>query len=73
MHITNRKWCDLVVWNPQATDKLIIVRIEYEDKFWKVSMFPKLKHFYMGSMLPELASPRYPSTKAVRETRKIDI
>jgi len=29
MHITNRKWFDLIVWNPQGTDKLIVDRIHY--------------------------------------------
>lgn len=73
LHITNWKWCDFVVWDPQATEKLIIERILYNENFWKLSMYPKLKQFYLGSMLPELASPRYPSTKTVRETRSVDV
>ena len=72
MHITKRKWCDFVVWNPQATNKLIIDRIHYDPYFWDVSVYPKLKQFYLGSMLPELASPRYPSTRSVRETRSVN-
>ena len=42
MHITNRKWCDFVVWNPQGTDKLLVDRIQYNKVFWEVSMYPKL-------------------------------
>ena len=65
VHITKQQYYDFVIWNPQATDKLIIDRVHYDCDFWNTSMYPKLKHFYLGSMLPELASPQYPSTKSV--------
>ena len=30
-------------------------------------MYPRLREFYMNSLLPELASPRHPSGQPIRE------
>ena len=66
MHITQRTWCDFVVWTPRASE-MVVERIAYDSEFWG-RMYPKLKAFYFGSMLPELASPRFPSSKHIRDT-----
>ena len=66
MHITHHKWCDFVVWTPRASE-MVVERIVYDPEFWD-KMYPRLRAFYFGSMLPELASPRYPSCKHVRDT-----
>ena len=70
MHITKRAWCDFVVWSPCETN-LHVERILYKPQIWEKTMYPKLEQFYFGSMLPELASPRYPSSKKVRDTIEI--
>ena len=68
LHITGRKWCDFVIWTPSSTsDSLFVQRIYYDDSFWKETMYPRLHRFYMGSMLPELASPRHVSHQELRE------
>jgi len=36
-------------------------------------MYPKLQQFYLGSMLPEFASPCYPSIKNICETQLVDL
>ena len=64
MHVTQRTWCDFVVWTPRDSE-MVIERIEYKPEFWG-EMYLKLQTFYFNSMLPELASPRYPSCKHVR-------
>ena len=68
LHITRRNWCDFVVWTPSLTiDDLFVERIYYDDSLWSNTIYPRLHRFYMGSMLPELASPRYVSGQEVRE------
>ena len=68
LHITRRSWCDFIVWTPSATiDDLVVERIYYDDSFWSNKIYPRLQRFYMGSMLPELASPRHISGQEVRE------
>ena len=44
----------------------MVERIAADDAFWN-TVLPKLRRFYLGSMLPELASPRHPSGQPVRE------
>ena len=68
LQITCRQWCDFVVWTPSATvDDLVVQRIYFDDDIWKTTIYPRLYSFYMGSMLPELASPRHLSGQKVRE------
>ena len=45
MHITKREWCDFVDWSPTDSFRLVIQRIEYDHKFWKEKMYPKLRLF----------------------------
>ena len=68
LQITCRQWCDFVVWTPSATiDNLVVQRIYSDEDVWKNTIYPRLYRFYMGSMLPELASPRHVSCQPVRE------
>ena len=68
LHITHRNWCDFIVWKPSMTiDNLFVERIYYDDSLWSITIYPRLHRFYMGSMLPELASPRFVSGQEVRE------
>jgi len=72
MHILQRSWCDFVAYTPFDSQVLTIHRTLYDDKFWKEAMYEKLQKFYLGSMLPELCRPRYPSTKQIRPTIDIE-
>ena len=68
LQITCRQWCDFVVWMPSATvDDLVVQRIYSDEGVWKNTIYPHLYRFYMGSMLPELASPHHVSGQPVRE------
>lgn len=68
LHITCRSWCDFVLWTPTATiDNLFVERIYYDDILWSNIIYPRLYRFYMGSMLPEVVSPRHVSGQEVRE------
>ena len=56
------------MWTPSATvDDLVVQRIYLDDDIWKTTIYPRLYRFYMGSMLPELASPRHLSGQQMRE------
>ena len=48
-------------------DNLFVERIYYDDSLWSITIYHRLHRFYMGSMLPELASPRFVSSQEVRE------
>ena len=65
MQIARRKWCDFYVWTSRKDDRAI-ERIEADQDFW-TTILPKLRRFYFGSMIPELANPRHPSRQSVRE------
>ncbi len=68
LQITCRQWCDFVVWTLSATiDNLVVQRIYSDEDVWKNTIYPHLYCFYMGSMPPELASPRHVSCQPVRE------
>ena len=72
MHILRQSWCDFVVYTPYDSQPLIVLRIPYDEKFWNEVMHGKLQKYYLGSMLPELCRPRYPSTKKVRPIQDIE-
>lgn len=63
LNITQRKWCDLVVW---CLNDVKIFRIERDLKFWD-EILPKLKYFYISCILPELVNPRHPRKLPIRE------
>ena len=42
MEITNRKWCDLVVWCPRD---MVVVRVERDRGFWRDEILPHLMSF----------------------------
>ena len=54
LYITGRPWCDFVVWTPTFTS---IECIWFDGVLWSKKMYPRLKAFYMNSLLPELANP----------------
>lgn len=41
--------------------------IEKDDQFWEQLMEPKLKHFYLTYMLPELCDPRHVRNMPIRD------
>ena len=64
LYITGRPWCDFVVWTPSYTS---VERIWFDTTLWSQKMYPRLREFYMNSLLPELTSPRHPSGQPIRE------
>lgn len=51
LHITNKEFCYFVIWTPKG---ISIEKIYKDDTFWEEKMYPKLKKFFMDSMLPLL-------------------
>jgi len=69
LHITCCSWCDFVVWAPTSTPtNLCIECIRVDHKLWMDTMFQKLFHFYMGSMLPEWTRPRHEMGQPVHKS-----
>ena len=65
LHVMGRSWCDFYVWTPRVGDR-VVERIVRDTAFWN-SIFPSLRRFYYGSLLPELVNPRHPSGQEIRE------
>jgi len=65
LEITDREWCDFVVWTPQG----IHVERIYRDRdvFFFNAMLPKLERFYKLSLLPEIVDARLPRELPIRE------
>ena len=61
--ITQRPWCDFVVWTPNG---MSVERIVFDELFWK-DIRTKLVWFHREAILPELTLPRHPSGQAIRE------
>ena len=55
LYCTGRQWCDFVV---RTDNDLHIERIN-RDPSWETANLKKLKDFYFGALLPELACPRH--------------
>lgn len=53
LEITNRLWCDLIIYTFKG---IRIIRISRNTKFWK-NMVTKLKSFYLFSLLPCIINP----------------
>ena len=63
MAITNRSWCDFVVWTPHGFS---VERIAFDNNFWE-EVEAKLLKFYNTAVLPELAVPLHTRGQAIRE------
>ena len=54
MAITERTWCDFVIF----TEKDIsIERIRFDSEFWTIELLPKLILFYDNCLAPEVVCP----------------
>ena len=57
--VTKREWCDFIMYTETPEGKDIYVeRIMFDQKAWKKIVFPKLKEFYIGSVVPEILTRR---------------
>ena len=54
MAITERDWCDFVVYTPKG---ISIERIPYDAEFWTNELLPKLTMFYDNCLGPEIVCP----------------
>ena len=52
--ITDRKWCDLVVYTKKG---IFIERIENDTDFWENELLSKLTAFYDGCLCPSIVAP----------------
>ena len=64
LYITGRPWYDFVVWTPSYTS---VKCIWFDSTLWSKKIYPRLREFYINSLLPELTSPRHPSGQSIRE------
>lgn len=53
MAITNKKWCDYVVFCP-AEDQVYVERIPFQPEYWEKILYPGLRHFLEKLLLPRL-------------------
>ena len=63
MAITNRYWCDFVVWTPHGFS---VERIAFDNNFWEDIKAKPLK-FYNTAVLSELTIPLHTHGQAIRE------
>ncbi len=54
MAITERKWCDFVIYTSKG---ISIERIRFNEEFWKNTFLPKLTSFYDNCLCPSIVSP----------------
>ena len=64
LYCDSKQWCNFVV---RTNKDIHIERIYRNTKWWNEQM-KKLKVFYFGALLPELACPRY-GTGGIREPK----
>ena len=56
MGITQRKWCDFVVY---TTKGLSVECIHFDKPFWETKLLPKLAAFYDNCIGPEVVCPMH--------------
>ena len=54
MAITERTWCDFVVYTEKG---ISVERIKYDSEFWNQDLLPKLTEFYDNCLAPEIVCP----------------
>jgi hypothetical protein len=57
--VTQRKYCDFIVWTPKGINVETVETIVVGDQFMK-NILPKLKHFYFKSTVQSLDTFLYP-------------
>ena len=64
MAITDRTWCDFVVYTSKG---IAVERIPFDKDFWKNELLPKLVDFFDNCVAPELVSPIHVLGMQVRD------
>ena len=57
MATTKIHQCDFVIWTPK---QCVVETIEFDEKFWNDTCYPKLRDFYFNFVLPEIVYPKHP-------------
>lgn len=70
LHITGRHQCIFAVWSGCGKE-IKVETIQRDDQYWE-DMEPKLKHFYMSYMLPELCDPRSVRNMPIRDLSELN-
>ena len=65
MALTGRARCHFLVWSPEEH---FLETVEFDPEFW-AGLQVKLNSFYLDCLLPELADPRAPRGRPVRDLR----
>ena len=64
MSITEKAWCDFVVY---TTKGIAVERIAFDSLFWKHELLPKLVDFFDNCVAPEIVSPIHVLGMQVRD------
>ena len=54
MAITERSWCDFVIYTAKG---ISVERIPFDAEFWNNKLLPKLINFFDNCLAPEIVSP----------------
>lgn len=68
MAITERCWCDFVVYTEKG---LSVEGIQFDEDFWKKELLPKLTAFYDNCLAPEIVCPVHVLGIPVRNLKDI--
>lgn len=68
MAITERKWCDFLVY---TTKDFAVDTIDFDEDFWKQKLLPALEKFYCSCVAPEIVSPVHYIGLPVRDLSKM--
>jgi len=66
MAITQRKWCDFVIYTLKG---ISVERIYFNEHFWDKELLPKLIEFYDNCVGPEVVSPMHSIGLPVRNLK----
>ena len=67
MAIGGRPWCDFVIFTSKG---LSIQRVQFDERYWKEDLLPKLENFYDNCVAPEIVSPLHCLGLPVRNLAK---
>lgn len=65
LRVTGRQKCLLGIWVGE-NEPVHVEKIVKDDIFWETIMKPKIVHFYMNCLLPEIINPRHLRGMSIR-------
>ena len=55
MALCKLKICDFVIWTLKS---LLVIRVKFDETFWKKKMLPKLEEFFKVAIVTEVLTER---------------